>query len=147
MKKTETELKYVCHVICEELDRHYKSSWFKEIELDVFGEERSCIRCNDLGTIHLSYPQYKIGAERSAITEYLDVVDAIKLPHFRDSELRCCILTDEPEVFLILHEISHIIVEKRGILEGLVYPEHGEEFCYWYFSLIQMIQPDMIFPF
>ena len=147
MIKTETELKYVFHVICEEINKHYDISWFRRIKLDVFDAERSCIRCDDLETIHLSYPQYKIGAERNAVTEYIDVIDEIKLPHFRDSELHCCIITDEPEVFLILHEMAHVIVEKKGVMEGLVYPEHGEEFCYWYTSLILMIQPDMIFPF
>ena len=96
----------------------------------------------DENVIYFSIPEYHYDFSLQSTIEYKKVLRRIKMPYY------CCcngyhrILTPEPDVYALLHEIAHIMTDR---IHGNV-PSHGEEFCDIYLRIIEMVEPKTTSP-
>ena len=92
--------------------------------------------------IHFSMLGYDRNFTTQSIVEYKKVIKCIKMPYYVDCAGYNHILTTQPDVYILLHEIAHVIT--HVVYKGA--PVHGEEFCDVYVALIETFEPETISP-
>ena len=93
-------------------------------------------------TVYFSMQEYHKDFNLTSMTEYKKVVEETKLPHYVDCNRTHRILTPDPHIYTLLHEIAHIITH-------ILYPDapdHGKEFCDNYVRIIELVKPKTISP-
>lgn len=139
--KTESQIRQTFSTLTAYIANETGADYLLDTKL-VFVPENYSYARSWKNTIFFSRSEYYMDISTLSVIEYKKVINRIKMPYYADCAGYYHILTSEPDVYTILHEISHIIV-------GMVHknaPPHGEEFCDVYIHLIEIIEPKTISP-
>ena len=107
-----------------------------------FTDKRYSYALTQENVIYFSMQEYHKDFNLTSMTEYKKVVKETKLPHYVDCDGTRRILTPDPHIYTLLHEIAHIITY-------VLYPDapdHGKEFCGSYVRIIELVKPKTISP-
>lgn len=139
--KTESAINETFRRITAYIANETGATYLLDTKLVYASENHSYARSWE-NTIFLSLSEYYMDVSQQSVIEYKKVVNRIKMPYYCDCAGYYHILTSEPDIYTLLHEISHIIVG----MEHKNAPPHGEEFCDIYIHLIELIEPKTISP-
>lgn len=139
--KTEKEIEQTFKNLTAHISNETAAYYLSDTELIFHDKIYSCAKTYE-NIICFSMSEYYRDFSISSILEYKKVLKRIKMPFYADCNGYYRILTPEPHVYTLLHEISHVITH---VIHPNA-PTHGEEFCDVYIHLIELIEPKTISP-
>ena len=89
--------------------------------------------------IIFSILDYNLNKYNGNIVEYKNVVEHLEIEYYLDHNDNYTITTNVPEIYVIGHEIAHIITHNNNPYA----PDHGESFCNIYRDIIGFLKPQV----
>lgn len=139
--KTEKQIQQTFNGLTAHIINESAAFYLSETKL-IFIEKYYSYTFPHKNTIYFSMPAYYRNAKSQSTLEYKKVLDRIKIPYYKDCAGNYNILTCVPEIYTLLHEISHIITHRIHKNASV----HGIEFCDIYITLIEMFEPKTVSP-
>ena len=133
--KTETEIRDVFDDIIIKIANEIDAMYLLHTKIVFDGIGFGNFALLNKNIIIFSLLDYNLNKDHGNFVEYKNVVDYLGIPYFVDNN-DCLITTDTPEIYVIIHELAHIITYTN-------YPDvdiHGEEFCDIYREIIKFLK-------
>lgn len=141
-REIRTTFDQIVQTVCDEFPGSDVSNHIKETYL-VFIDECGSFMLTGANVIYFSRPSHECNTQTNSMKEYKNVLRQIEVPYFCDCRGDWVILTPEPHVYVMVHELCHAalsVMYEFPVSHGM--PEFGMA----YSLLLALIQPKTFVP-